>query len=668
MTNSRTDSYNNRVSTLGPGEETVGVTSNGSVDPTGQYPTRDYFHISTVNQLSYGAQTSDLSLGGGANALGFSVEKSGPSDYSKNRIIATDFHTIEMDDTPGKQRILIKHKTGNGIEFRSDGSMVIAAGNQTVSVSKNQQIVIEGDATIVYGGNIDMQVAGDFNLQVGGSYNVSVGENLATSVEGAMRTTVDNNVGLTVKGSKSETVLKTSTTTVLGDNNTITKGVMRNTSQGNMQLSSGDTTHISGKNKLFQSADNMNIAASNLSVFGSTGIMGGEGVTLRAQTASADTFYGDLKGTAETAITADVANSQNYADPDVGGGVGSASGYTVTETALAHPMPVNAVVSDYLTKTSVGAVDVKVDIGNHFLKSIDKSTATGGLANKDLTTAEYRAHLRQEYNLNNQTVTGNAVATGKLSADYAKTTPDEIGRVSSKGTEAIRGENKVGKGFAGDSYSKFKAPQDNTSAEFTPEFVIQDNNSVLQNTKLADGITIATFTGAKGQLGNINKVPTANRPQIARNLQPNAEILKRIRDNSDKDFADLRLVPIEAVYNPTAAEQSEAGWKNSINYYRSKGRAVVYELIDSKGAIAYGKTFDLAVKLKNTNIFQKLILDHDNFDPNGKLNTQLILIMPNLDENYNVTDGNFSREIETRYNGKVMSSSDIVEIPVSNTR
>jgi hypothetical protein len=399
MTNSRTDYYKTRLADLGPGQETVGVTTS-SGDPSGQVPTPAYHNKSTVNQAAYGAQSNDLTLGGN-----LSFDPSSPSDYNKNRIIATaSGHSIELDDTPGKRRILIRHRTGNGIEFRSDGSMVVAAGNQTISVTKDQQIVIEGNATIVYGGNVDMQVAGDFNLSVGGSYNVTVGENLSTNVEGAMRTTVDNNVGLTVKGSKSETILGTSTNTVLGDNNTITKGVMRNTSQGNMQLSSGANTQISARDKFFQSAYNMNIAATDLSVFGAGGTIGGENIINYGKSATfsagtADTFYGDLSGTATTST---VTQSQNYGEAATG------TAGSITETAIGHPMPTASVVTDYLTKTSIGAVDVKVDIGDFILRSINRSTATGGLANKDLSTAEYRAFLRQEYNLNNPVVTGNA--------------------------------------------------------------------------------------------------------------------------------------------------------------------------------------------------------------------------------------------------------------------
>ena len=657
MTNSRTDYYKTRLADLGPGQETVGVTTS-SGDPSGQVPTPAYHNKSTVNQAAYGAQSNDLTLGGN-----LSFDPSSPSEYNKNRIIATaSGHSIELDDTPGKRRILIRHRTGNGIEFRSDGSMVVAAGNQTISVTKDQQIVIEGNATIVYGGNVDMQVAGDFNLSVGGSYNVTVGENLSTNVEGAMRTTVDNNVGLTVKGSKSETILGTSTNTVLGDNNTITKGVMRNTSQGNMQLSSGANTQISARDKFFQSAYNMNIAATDLSVFGAGGTIGGENIINYGKSATfsagvtAPTFHGDLDGTAAQSI---ITSSQNY-----GEAVTSGSAFTLTNTATSiSALPTGSLLNDYLYNTSVGAVKVQVDIGDYILKSINKSTATGGLANKDLSTAEYRAFLRQEYNLANPVVTGNAVASGKLSAEHTKTTPDEVGRISSQGTKNASSSNPIGPGFVGDGSSNYKAPDFNIVKVYNPSIIIPSTATVTNATKLTEGITVAKFTGSVGQMGNINKFTNTNRLQIARNLQPNAEFLRKYTDKKDRDFKDFRLKVVEGIYNPYSEELQEATWVNSINYYRSKGRAVVYELHNTSGTIAFTQTFDLAVKLKNTNVFQKLIIDHDTFDPSGDLNTQLILVMPNLDSNYKVDDGDFSKKIETRYNGKVMSASDIVELP-----
>ena len=665
----REDKYDRRLAAKGPGQTTVGVSNDPNTDPTGQYPSPEYHNKTTVNKAAYGAETSNLDLGGNE----FGVSSALPSSYGKNRIIATECgHTFEMDDTVGNQRILIKHKTGNGIEFKSDGSMVIAAGNQIISVSKDQQIIIEGNATIIYGGNVDMQVAGDFNLKVGGSYNVNVGENISTNTEGAMRTTVGNNVGLTVKGSKSETVIGSSTSTILGDNNTITKGVMRNTSQGNMQLSSGANTQISARDKFFQSSYNMNIAATDLSVFGVTGVIGGESIVGHMKTfygtsatftsgVTAPTFHGDLDGKASTAALADKATGA-----DTAGALGSAgTAGSITNTAtntFTRTAPTGSLLNDYLYNTAVGAVKVQVDIDDHFLKSINKSATTGGLATRELSTAEYRSHLRQDYNLNNPTVVGNAVATGKLSPEYTKTTPDNIGRTSPKGNTNMRGENKVGAGFDGDAATKFKSPIDNTNAVFTPEIIIENTATVTNGTKLAEGITIATFTGCIGQLGNINKIPPLDRPQIARNLQPHAELLRRFRDNKDKDFKDLRLVPVEGIYNPTPSELREPSWNTTINYYRSKGRAVVYEIIDSKGELNATKAFDFAVKLKNTSTFEKIIIDYDHFDPSGNLNTQIILIMPNLDENYDVTEGRFIKEVETKYNSKTMSNSDLIEV------
>tara|TARA_R110000868_G_scaffold382366_1_gene648941 strand:- start:20181 stop:22559 length:2379 start_codon:yes stop_codon:yes gene_type:complete len=664
----REDKYQNRLAIIGAGQETLGVANDPNIDPTGQYPSQEYHNISTVNRAAYGASTNNLEMGSNL----FGVNGGSASHYGKNRIIASECgHTIEMDDTPGNQRILIKHKTGNGIEFKTDGSMVMVAGNQTISVTKDQQIVIEGNATIIYGGNVDMQVGGDFNLSVGGSYNVSVGENLKTNVEGSMRTTVDDNVGLTIKGNKSETILKTTTTTVLGDNNIITKGAARYTSQGNMQLSSGANTQISARDKFFQSGFNMNIAATDLSVFGVSGTIGGENIINYGKSATysagvtAPTFTGDLTGRADTAIAADTA--QLSAGATLAGAMWvspvTANNWENTDQAtVTSALPTASLLNDYLFNTSIGAVEVKVDIGDHLFKSINKANATGGLASKDLTTAEYRAYLRNSYNASNNNFVGSAVASGKLSEKYTKTTPDNIGRISSKGPTEMRGENRIGVGFISDADSKFKPPQDNIKATFTPAIIISDVDDITNGTKLSDGVTIASFAGCIGQKGNINQFTKSEKTQIARNLQPHAELLKRFRENKDKEFKGLRLVAVEGIYNPTTVDLAASGWKDSINYYRSKGRAIVYELQDANGQLVTSKMFDLAVKLKNTSSFEKLILDHDEFDPSGNLNTQIVIITPSFNDSYTITDGKFVKDVTTMYNGKVQSTSDLVEI------
>jgi hypothetical protein len=212
---------------------------------------------------------------------------------------------------------------------------------------------------------------------------------------------------------------------------------------------------------------------------------------------------------------------------------------------------------------------------------------------------------------------------------------------------------------------RFLAPDDLTDYNFNSEYIISDLVNVTRTTILATGVYLSTFIGANGWAGRLSTIPIENRSQYARNLQPNAELLRRIRSNKESDFRNHRLIVVEGLYNPENTEKSADGWNESINRYRSEGRAVVYELHNSTGKIDIAKTFDLAVYLKTVTSFEKLILDYDTYDPNGSLNAQLIFITPKLNENYEVAEGNWFKQIETKFNGRVMSGTDLIEF---NTR
>jgi hypothetical protein len=660
------DDIEDRLIRLGPVTLEQGIEADPFSDPTGVFPTLDGWYSTSLPRVSFGGAYTALSLGGGFDNTEITSGSPIASMRTRNRAIVTaSGHSLELDDTPGNERIILKHNTGNGVEIRPDGTMVIAAGKQVISVTRDQNIIIEGNATIIYGGNVDMQVAGDYNLSVSGNYNLSVGENRNENVEGAYRTTVEGNTGHIVKGNQSNTVLGTSTSTVLGDNNNVTKGTARYTSEGNMKIASGAETQISAKTNLFQSSTNMNIAASDLSVFGATGTIGGTGIVYYGkggtfgEGVTAPTFHGDLDGLAKESST---TYSQQYADPDPGGGVGSdnwssAGTDTATPTTAA---PNSAILNDYLNNTAYGSVDVKVDIGNHFLNALNRSDATGGLSTRDLSTSEIRALLRTEGVRNITSFVGSSVATGRLSSAYSQSNPPRVSRVSAGNQEPYRGNNPLGNKLPGGE-TRFLAPDDLTDYNFNPEYIIGDSVNVSRSTQLATGIYLSTFTGGIGQVGRLSTIPIENRAQYARNLQPNAELLRRIRSNRDSDFKNHRLIVVEGLYNPEQAELNAAGWDTSINRYRSEGRAVVYELHDFTGKIDAAKTFDLAVYLKTVTSYEKLILDYDTYDPDGSLNCQLIFVTPRLNENYEVTDGNWFKAVETRFNGRVTSSSDLID-------
>jgi hypothetical protein len=662
------DDLNDRVLTFGPVIVEQGREQNLYADPSGIYPAFGTWGLPTTPFLSYGVQTSELSIGGGVSNLPLSIGEVIPSMQNRNRVTVTPGgHSIELDDTPGNERVLLRHNSGRGIEIRPDGAMIISSGRQIISVNADQTVVIEGDANIVYGGNVNMSVAGNFNVSVGGNYNVSVAGNKGENVEGSSRYTTEGNWGSIVKGNHSQTNLGTSTTTNLGNMNNITKGAVKINSEGDMQVSSGANGHISSKSNMFISSDNMNVAANDLSVFGATGTIGGQGIVYYGKGATfsegvtAPTFHGDLDGLAKESST---TYSQQYADPDPGGGVGSdnwSSAGTDTETPTTA-QPTSAMLDTYLNRTSLGAIDVKVDIGNFIRNSLSRSDATGGLSTKDLSTSEIRALLRTEGNRENSAFITTAIASGQLSPTYTRTTPGEIGRISSVAPEPYHGVTELGTPTPNSETARFVAPDTNVPTVFNPSNRISDEMNITMTTILTAGIAVAAYSGGAGQTARLDILPQSQLPQIARNLQPNAEILKRIRSDTDADFRNYRMMVIEGLYNPPPPELESPSWATSTNKKKYEGRAAVYELHDRDGISDIGKTFDLAVKLKTVALFEKIILDYDTYDPSGQLNAQIIVEMPKLSEEYKVIEGNFGKAVETRYNGSVISSTDLVEV------
>ena len=99
--------------------------TNGFFDPRGEFPRPDYFFKPSLNKEAIGEIKDKISLGGGDPTIsfdGFDVEDYAPSQYGKVQVQETAAgHKIILDDTPGSQRVVIKHGSGAGIEFKSDG-------------------------------------------------------------------------------------------------------------------------------------------------------------------------------------------------------------------------------------------------------------------------------------------------------------------------------------------------------------------------------------------------------------------------------------------------------------------------------------------------------------------------------------------------------------------
>ena len=184
-------------------------------------------------------------------------------------------------------------------------------------------------------------------------------------------------------------------------------------------------------------------------------------------------------------------------------------------------------------------------------------------------------------------------------------------------------------------------------------------DSITNKTKLAPGVTMATFLGGVGDPVTLTHILEENeRLILAKQYALHANAMKTINGPETVDeFKDFRLQVVEGLYRPEDSEDLDIS--DGVNYLMSKGRAVVYELIDLQGNIAVEKTFNLAIYWKDNLNFDKMILDYDNYNPDNSLNAQIILIMPEVIPPWSVT---YNNKIETRYNNINQVTGELLEV------
>jgi uncharacterized protein YcbK (DUF882 family) len=185
-------------------EEKLIVLEKGFTDPNANYPTKDYKDSSDTNKLAQGdvsgtiIQEKNKTLMKGAklpygNAWD-QPESPYRAQYPYNKVTQTESgHIIEVDDTPGSERLHIYHKSGTFVEIDANGSVVkrtvgssyeIIDRNGKIAISGRADISVNGACNIFVGNDANIEVEGDVNLtchnditaQAGGTFNLSAKE------------------------------------------------------------------------------------------------------------------------------------------------------------------------------------------------------------------------------------------------------------------------------------------------------------------------------------------------------------------------------------------------------------------------------------------------------------------------------------------------------------
>jgi hypothetical protein len=187
-------------------EEKLITQTVGFIDPAAEYPTKEYAGRSESNKLATGdvngtiVQQKELQRAKGIQlpnnqkweqpAIAYKAQ------YPYNKVLQTESgHIIEMDDTPGAERLQVYHRSGTFIEIDPNGSVIKKTkGTSYEIIDRNGYIAVLGDAhlsvsgaTKIYvGGNADIEVEGDTNInglndvtvQAAGKMNLSATEEL----------------------------------------------------------------------------------------------------------------------------------------------------------------------------------------------------------------------------------------------------------------------------------------------------------------------------------------------------------------------------------------------------------------------------------------------------------------------------------------------------------
>tara|TARA_B100000035_G_scaffold311539_1_gene321257 strand:+ start:5558 stop:7636 length:2079 start_codon:yes stop_codon:yes gene_type:complete len=668
---------------IDPGEfESLKSPRDGFDDPNGAFPKARSIGLTGVNPRATGAETGGVYLGGGSKGVGWELAEEVGAEYPLCQVKETSAgHIQEFDDTYGRERIMLRHKTGAGVEMFADGTVAISSTKNCIrTVVGDEKVKVEGDAELIYSGNVTMRVAGDFNLDIGGNFKTFVGGDILSETRGSFLQDVEKNVDLRVVGDKAQSIAGSSTETVLGNKFSTIKVDHELEVGGRFHQNVGDEIVLTSENEIVIATRDLNVDASSLTLAGDSGHIGGDEIVVYGKAAHiprvnstsvhatamyATTFHGSLEGTAKEALDANKAKT-------AGAGAASPGGYTTTvdSTTATNKVTANVtkeVMQEILNKTDLGIRRIQIDPNDDFAEKIDRSRNYGGLSKVDLTTERARSKLRDPNNLKNQKFTGSLVAANIISKNFAVPTPIKFGRIVGPEKNIMRGVEDIGtqdgkaKTFKVQSTRTGDLPNYTFKTTFVPDhkYNVLFQSDITPRTRLADGISMAKFLGSYADPVTMNSVnDKEDRFNLAKQYMLHAEAMKTINEaTGTKEFANFRLEVLEGFYVPEATETLDT--TDGVNHFKTNGQTVVYHLINNDGDIATQKTFDLAMYWKDHLNFEKLTIDYDTYNPDGTLHACIILKMPKIVAPWTVT---YENVIETRFNNTVQTTNELMEI------
>ena len=164
------------------------------------------------------------------------------AQYPFNRVIETaGGHSIEIDDTPGAERIMINHTSGSYLQIDSRGTKVDKSVSDKYDITQNNSnIYIGGTSSVTIMGNSHVLVRGNKTEEITGDYTQIVRGNHMLSVAGQMNLNGSEEIQIRAASIRAESNV---------ENINIKAAKF-------IKIQSGQSVHMKSGENIFQQAEN----------------------------------------------------------------------------------------------------------------------------------------------------------------------------------------------------------------------------------------------------------------------------------------------------------------------------------------------------------------------------------------------------------------------------
>jgi hypothetical protein len=617
-----------------PGQEI----DQGFQDASGQFPRVAYIGKSSVNERALGTFHGYKEIGSIrgarvssdtpqflARTLEEPIETASP-EYPYNSVTETaSGHVIEYDDTPGRERINIEHRTGSRLEILADGSIILKSKNKAyLIVASDSDVIVRGTVNIVVESNANMRIKGDMNLQVDGDMNQLVQGNYNLEIQG--------NENLRIHGYQINRITGSSLYETRG--NVIRRNLSnyRERTVGDHTSEIGGSWHVTAEGAVHQMAYgpyNASFCGGLLTLDGADAdgnagegkivVTEAYGTTLNFE----DLFLENNAHIGAAAYVGDIVHAPEFEGLAKRAVFANTAGTAPTGPAVTTtPNPSEPDGIEDQPTSSESVVDV-IDTSDIFILDLDRSPISG-FNKRSLNTGEAIARLRNKYLRNNSEFVQDLIDKETITDDITSVPRYTISRSGSASTVSS-GSTPIGQRFSNDT---FVTPQTSILHVQTIPRNMKATGNISRSTKLSPNFRLSHMLAGDNLNSHLISQAGLSASEILTNMQLlSYNILEPLRNKYYNNWTIS-----EGLYNLLENEKIDP---SSITMSMVQGLGVGIKISDRS------KYYDIAQWIRTNLVYDKLALSYINYDPHG-VNEPTLLVT--------IKQGTNPKSVFTEYN------------------